>query len=215
MSNYFEETGEDFVVSRERGIDTKTQVDLLKMIRCLANRHYDLEELGVHESTTDILNVLFDYILDSFGLPEDKANVCGDVFSRKPFVELLYDEFILAGDNISAWDTLERLKVMASDFKEDFDDQQAAKPLIENNISLEQTILYSCKRKLDELEKYINGEVEDVENSDINGLLNSLHGLLDLREEPNHGLSQKALNELSQIHVRSMHLMRKRAGFNR
>ena len=91
---------EPFARSIERNIDRETLVDLLSMVAYEGDRLGKLEEAGFQDQANST-ECLFDYVLDAIKIP----SAC-ETYSREPFEELFYDNFLLKHKFLSLHDVL-------------------------------------------------------------------------------------------------------------
>jgi len=91
---------EPFARSIERNIDRETLVDLLGIVVYEGNRLSQLEDAGFRDQANST-ECLFDYVLDALQIP----SAC-ETYSREPFEELFYDDFLLEHKFVSLHDVL-------------------------------------------------------------------------------------------------------------
>lgn len=91
---------EPFARSIERKIDRETLVDLLGIVVYEGKRLSQLEDAGFQDQANST-ECLFDYVLDALQIPSS----C-ETYSREPFQELFYDDFLLENMYVSLHDVI-------------------------------------------------------------------------------------------------------------
>lgn len=95
---------EPFARSIERNIDRETMIDMLGIVVHESNRMQLLEDAGFidHANSTECL---FDYVLDALQIPSES-----ETYSREPFEDLFYEDFLLNNKVKSITDVLSELE---------------------------------------------------------------------------------------------------------
>ncbi len=104
---------EPFARSIERNIDRETLVDLLGIVVYEAKRSSQLEDAGFLDQANST-ECLFDYVLDALKIP----SAC-ETYSREPFEDLFYDDFLLEHKFASLHDVLIALEQLRDEIHND------------------------------------------------------------------------------------------------